>query len=60
MIQSWIAYFKIFPDYSVHVEETFSLDNRVGLKGKAWSTCTKDGKLQKENYWEVPAAWREL
>jgi hypothetical protein len=58
MRQGWTAYFQWFPDYGIEVTEGFSRGNEVALFGKARGTFAVNGNLPKENFWEIPAAWK--
>lgn len=58
--KGWAAYFTWFPDYSVSHEEILGGGQVVLLTGSARGTYAVNGKLPKENYWEVPAAWKAV
>ena len=60
MKKSWIAFFKIVPDYTISISETFNSDNIFVLLGHASGTYTQDGNLRQENQWETQAAWRAV
>ncbi|NIO00726.1 MAG: hypothetical protein GTO42_01085 [Candidatus Latescibacteria bacterium] len=60
MHEAWAEYFKIVPDYRIEVEEVFTRDNTVVFLGTAAGTFTKDGALNPEYHWSVPAAWRAV
>ncbi|HLE37051.1 MAG TPA: nuclear transport factor 2 family protein [Candidatus Acidoferrales bacterium] len=57
MRQAWTAYFSWIPDYKVSHEEILPKGNLVAVFGTARGTYAADGKLRKENQWEIPAAW---
>jgi len=57
---AWQGYFKIVPDYSISHSEIFADGNTVAVFGSAQGTFTKDGKLKKEDFWKMPAAWRAV
>jgi ketosteroid isomerase-like protein len=57
MRDAWQGYFRMMPDYVVTAEHILSAGNTVGIFGKASGTYTSDGRLKRENSWEVPAAW---
>ena len=57
MRQAWKMYFGWIPDYKVSHEEIFQKGNLVAVVGTARGTFAADGKLRKENQWEIPAAW---
>lgn len=60
MIEGWKWYYGMVPDYRCEVTETFVSGNVVALLGRAMGTYSKDGTLKKENYWNIPAAWRAV
>jgi ketosteroid isomerase-like protein len=60
MRQGWKGYFALFPDYSIEVTDEFSRSDVVAMFGKARGTFVVNGKLPRENFWEIPAAWRAV
>jgi ketosteroid isomerase-like protein len=54
----WTAYFRMVPDYSLAVEESFSDGSVAMLLGLAEGTYAPDGVLKTENHWKTPAAIR--
>ena len=60
MRKGWKEYFALVPDYKIHVREMFERENTVGMFGTAEGTFSKDGTVDPENHWEVPAAWRAV
>lgn len=58
MRTGWVSYFRMVPDYTVAVEETFSNGAVVTMLGMAQGTFTKDGELRPENRWSTPTAFR--
>ncbi|HUJ31266.1 MAG TPA: nuclear transport factor 2 family protein [Candidatus Acidoferrum sp.] len=60
MRSGWKTYLAWFPDYAIEVTEQFSRRDAVGLFGKARGTFAVNGKLPRENSWEIPAAWRAV
>lgn len=58
MEAGWAAYFRMVPDYTVLIDETYSHGPIVVMLGTARGTYTKDGRLLPENKWQTPAAWR--
>jgi ketosteroid isomerase-like protein len=57
---AWAGYFKMVPDYSISHFEIFAHGNSVALFGSAQGTFAKDGRMDKQNYWKTPAAWRAV
>jgi len=60
MLQGWLGYYGMFPDYKIQINDTFVSGNTVALFGKASGTYTSDGTLKPENHWEIPAAWKAI
>ena len=60
MKKSWIAFFKIVPDYRITISEVFSSGNKIVLLGNASGTYSTDGNLKAENQWKTQAAWRAV
>lgn len=58
MRAGWIGYFKMVPDYTVEIKETFSNGPVVAMLGTAQGTFTHDGQLKPENRWSTPTAFR--
>jgi ketosteroid isomerase-like protein len=58
MREGWRAYFTMVADYRVHAEEFFQTSERLAIFGTASGTYAGKGAATKENFWEVPAAWR--
>jgi ketosteroid isomerase-like protein len=59
MRQGWAMYFKLVTDYQVHAVEFFQTQDRLAIFGTASGRYT-GGAATKENFWEVPAAWRAV
>lgn len=57
---AWAGYFKMVPDYSISHSEIFADGDTVAVFGSAQGTFSKDGELNKENFWKTPAAWRAV
>ncbi len=60
MRTGWRAYHQMIPDYKVSHEEILAKGDTVAVFGTARGTYAKDGKLKKENFWEMPAAWKAV
>jgi len=60
MRQGWKAYFTWFPDYAIEVTDQFNRGDVVAMFGKARGTFAVNGNLSRENFWEIPAAWRAI
>ena len=59
MRAGWAGYFRIVPDYTVFVNETFSDGSTVVIFGLARGTYSEDGKtLLPKNVWQTPIALR--
>ena len=63
---AWEGYFKMVPDYSISHSEIFADGNTIAIFGSAQGTFVnptnpKDGgKMDKQNFWKTPAAWRAV
>lgn len=60
MRQGWKGYFALFPDYSIEVTDEFRRGDVVAMFGKARGTFAVNGKLPRDNFWEIPAAWKAV
>ena len=60
MREGWKLYFTWFPDYAIEVTAEFDKGNAIAMFGRARGTFAVDGKLARENFWEIPAAWRAV
>jgi ketosteroid isomerase-like protein len=60
MLSAWQGYFSMMPDYHIKVEKIFENQDEVVLLGIANGTYAVEGKLLKENQWEILAAWRAV
>jgi ketosteroid isomerase-like protein len=58
MRTGWRGYFCMVPDYAIAIEEILSDGPVVMLLGVAQGTYAPGGKLQPENRWLAPAAFR--
>lgn len=60
MRAGWAGYFKMVPDYTLVIEETYASGPVVILLGMAQGTFTRTGKLEPENRWHTPIALRAV
>jgi ketosteroid isomerase-like protein len=60
MRQGWKFYLSMFPDYAIEVTDEFDRGEVVAMFGKARGTFAVNGKLARENFWEIPAAWKAV
>jgi uncharacterized protein (TIGR02246 family) len=58
MRAGWAAYFRMVPDYSIAIDETFCDGPVVLILGVAEGTYAPNGELKVENRWKTPAAIR--
>lgn len=58
MKNSWMGYFKWFPDYKIEIEDTLINDNCIVILGFASGTFEKKVTSSNENYWRLPASWK--
>lgn len=57
---AWAAYFRLVPDYSLAIEESYAEGPIVVMVGVAQGTYSSDGTLQEANRWKTPVALRAL
>jgi ketosteroid isomerase-like protein len=60
MRRGWESYFSMVPDYRIEVAEVLSEGDTAVLLGSAEGTFVRDGEIEPENHWSVPAAWRAV
>ena len=58
MRAGWAAYFRMVPDYTVAIEETFCDGPVVAMLGMAQGTYAPQGEMKPENHWTTPTAFR--
>jgi ketosteroid isomerase-like protein len=58
MRAGWAAYFRMVPDYSIAVEESFCDGPIILMLGVAEGTYAPGGSVKTENRWKTPAAIR--
>lgn len=59
-LAGWAGYFRMVPDYSIAVEESYGDRPVVVMLGLAQGTYSSGGELRAENRWETPAALRAV
>jgi ketosteroid isomerase-like protein len=60
MTAAWSEYFRMFPDYTIHVETILAHHELVAVFGSASGTYNGKGGPVPENRIEMPAAWRAV
>jgi len=60
MRKAWTGYFGMIPDYKVSHEEVLQQGNIVAVFGTARGTYAPEGRMKRENFWEIPAAWKAI
>ena len=60
MTAGWQEYFRIFPDYEIHVESILGDKAVVAVFGSATGTYNGKRGLVPENRIEMPAAWKAV
>lgn len=58
--QAWKAYFAMFPDYKIEINDIVEKGSLICLFGYASGTYKSEQSENKSNYWRVPAAWRAI
>ncbi len=59
MKEAWTEYFKLFPDYTVEIEDVLEQDGRLAIFGYARATY-KGPEADPSNFWRLPAAWKVI
>jgi len=57
MKQAWIAYFAMFPDYKIEINDLVKKDSLICVFGYASGTYKDIKTNDNSNYWRIPAAW---
>lgn len=57
MRQSWTAYFDMFPDYRIEINDMLENDSLICILGYASGTYRGLINETDSNYWRIPAAW---
>ncbi|MGO9777235.1 MAG: nuclear transport factor 2 family protein [Terracidiphilus sp.] len=60
MRAGWAGYFRMVPDYTIDIEETYCAGPVVVMLGVARGAYTADGHLSADNRWQTPAALRAV
>lgn len=60
MIQAWIGYFEMFPDYKIEIVDISENDSLVGIFGYASGTYKGLHNETNSNYFRVPASWKAI
>ena len=60
MRAGWAGYFRMVPDYTIEIKETYRLEQVVVMLGLVGGTYAPDGRLSEENRWQTPAALRAV
>jgi len=58
--EAWEAYFALFPDYRILIEDHLQAGIVVGLFGSASGTFAVNGELSPSRRWKIPAAWKAI
>jgi uncharacterized protein (TIGR02246 family) len=58
MRKGWESYFRMVTDYTLAIDETYSMGDVAIMVGTAYGTYTTDGKLVPDNRWTTPAVLR--
>lgn len=60
MIQGWISYFMMFPDYKIEIINIIESELVVGIFGYASGTFRGLKDENNSNYYRIPAAWKVI
>lgn len=64
MVQGWLGYFSMFPDYAEHashkieIDEFYEAGNVFVMMG--FASGTYKGINPERNHWKLPAAWKAV
>ena len=60
MKAGWEAYYKLFPDYMIDVQEITEKGAIFGLFGYAKATYKNQVNKLNTNFWRTPASWKAI
>ena len=60
MIQGWITYFTLFPDYKIEIIDIVQNNSMVGVFGYASGTYKEQKDTDNSNFYRIPAAWKVI
>lgn len=60
MRAGWTGYFRMVPDYTITVDESYCDGSIVVMLGTVGGTYSADGTLKEENRWRAPAVLRAV
>jgi ketosteroid isomerase-like protein len=60
MIQGWITFFTMFPDYKIEVIDITENDSIIGVFGYASGTYEGLKDETNSNFYRIPAAWKVI
>jgi ketosteroid isomerase-like protein len=60
IVQAWIGYFKMFPDYLIETVEILEGDSSYAIFGYAGATYKNLKDENNSTYFRAPAAWKVI
>ncbi len=60
MKESWIGYFRWFPDYKIEITDFFANGDTFAVFGFVGGTFENKKTDNNENYWRLPASWKVI
>jgi len=60
MRPGWAGYFRMVPDYSITIDETYREGSVVVMVGSAQGTYSPESKQREEDRWQTPAVFRAV
>jgi uncharacterized protein (TIGR02246 family) len=60
MRAGWVGYFRMVPNYTIEIKDTYREGQVVVMLGVVGGTYAPDGRLSDENRWQTPAALRAV
>lgn len=56
--QAWRMYLQLVPDYRITIQRSFTIGDEVMLAGVAEGSLARDGRVNPQDRWTTPAAFR--
>jgi ketosteroid isomerase-like protein len=60
MRAGWAGYFRMVPDYTIAIDETYGSGAVAVMVGSAQGTYSADSELHETNRWQTPAVFRAV
>ncbi len=60
MRAAWEGYFSMVPNYKIEIESIITKDEAVVIFGRAKGTVSSNGRLYRQNSFDIPACWKAI